>query len=34
MISLSGEYGWKFTSEKGWYIEPQAQLQYLYPGSP
>ena len=30
MISLSGEYGWKFTSEKGWYIEPQAQLQYSY----
>ncbi len=30
VISLSGEYGWKFTSEKGWYIEPQAQLQYSY----
>lgn len=33
VVSLSAEYGWKFANEKGWYVEPQAQLQYSYVSS-
>ena len=30
VISASAEYGWKFANAAGWYVEPQAQLQYSY----
>ncbi len=30
VISLSGETGYKFSSEERWFVEPQAQLQYAY----
>ena len=30
VISASAEYGWKFANTAGWYVEPQAQLQYSY----
>ena len=33
VVSLSAEYGWKFANEQGWYVEPQAQLQYAYVSS-
>lgn len=33
VVSLSAEYGWKFANEQGWYVEPQAQLQYSYVSS-
>lgn len=30
MISFSAEFGHKFMSESGWFIEPQLQAQYTY----
>ena len=30
MISFSAEFGPKFMSESGWFIEPQLQAQYTY----
>lgn len=30
VVSISGEYGYKFSSAAGWFAEPQVQLQYSY----
>ncbi len=30
VLSLSGEFGWKFANSEGWFVEPQVQLQYSY----
>ncbi len=30
VVSISGEYGYKFANAAGWFAEPQVQLQYSY----